>query len=928
MTEQDDLLRDFLVESYENLDRLDGELITLEEDPEGSDVLSSIFRTIHTIKGTCGFLDFGRLEKLTHAGENLLSSLRDGELTADQNIVGSLLGLVDAVRASLGHIEATGEESNVDHGEIIAVLAAHRDRMPALGEVLEAVGLVTGEDIDSALSLQAEGDQRRLGEILSDQACVSKQEVKNALTAQADMSTPAEAPTPAGGIASNNIRVQVDQLDKLMNLAGELVLARNQILQLAAVTQDTETIATAQRLNLVTSELQEGIMKVRMQPIGVLWSKFPRLVRDLAQVCGKSMRLEMEGKNTELDKTLLEAIKDPLTHLVRNAVDHGVETSEDRVAAGKPAQGVLLLRAFHESGQVNIEIIDDGKGIDAASVKDKAVAQGLVTREVADKMSDRQALDLIFHAGLSTAKAVTNVSGRGVGMDVVKTNIDEIGGSVDINSEFGHGTTIRIKIPLTLAIIPALIVSTAGDRYAIPQVSLVELVRLEGAEAQSGIEDLHGCPVYRLRGELLPLVFLDRALEIEVMEGPSEGSDLVERVRNLVVVRADDRLFGLIVEEINDTEEIVVKSLDKQIKAVSVYAGTTILGDGRVALILDVLGLAQRARVITEGRHERRVAVADGDDVRSADIGTYLMLRGGGDRRMAIPLSCVDRLEEFKPERIEHTGNQEVVQYRDQIMPLVRVAELLNMTSISRTEEESDDLVKVIVHSSGSQSVGLVVDEISDIVESAATGRRDSDVRGIECAVVIDNQVTDLLDLDTLLEHVMARDVELASGSEAIADAAALADTSQFCTFHVGDLFFGVDVMNVQEVLRHQEMTRVPLTSDVVHGVINLRGQTVTALDMRERLALPERYEAGYTGDDIILPTNVVLRTEDGVVSILVDTIGDVVSVEESDKANLPETVDGTVRELVTSVYKLPGSLLLILDIDRLGAIDSPVLAS
>jgi two-component system, chemotaxis family, sensor kinase CheA len=387
-------------------------------------------------------------------------------------------------------------------------------------------------------------------------------------------------------------------LDKLMNLVGELVLARNQILQFSNGKEDVGLIAPSQRLNLITTELQEGVMKTRMQPIGNIWSKFPRTVRDVATMCGKQVRIEMEGKETELDKTIIEAIKDPLTHIVRKSVDHGIETPPKRVAAGKSAEGRLSLRAYHEGGQVIIEISDDGAGLDPEKLRRKAVEKGLITPEQSARMSEREATNLIFLPGFSTADKVTNVSGRGVGMDVVKTNIDKIGGTVDVQSKPGTGTTVRMKIPLTLAIIPALIVTNGGERYAIPQISLLELVRLEGEDAKKRIELIQGVPVYRLRGRLLPLVHLDRELRVDPSaKDPSE----VDAV-NIVILQADDRQFGLVVDHINDTEEIVVKPLGKQLKGIRTFAGSTIMGDGRVALILDVLGIAQASNVVNEVR--------------------------------------------------------------------------------------------------------------------------------------------------------------------------------------------------------------------------------------------------------------------------------------------------------------------------------------
>ena len=369
-------------------------------------------------------------------------------------------------------------------------------------------------------------------------------------------------------LAESTIRVDISVLDNLMNLVGELVLARNQILQFTTTQRDVAFTATSQRLNLITTELQAHIMKTRMQPIGVVWNKLPRVVRDLGQSFGKQIELEMEGADTELDKTIIEAIKDPLTHIVRNSCDHGIETPEQRAAAGKPPKGTLSLRAYHEGGQVNIEITDDGGGIDAAAAQGKRPSRsGLLTPERAERLSEHELVNLIFLPGLSTAKQVTKVSGRGVGMDVVRTNIEKIGGSIDLQSRLGRGTTIKIKIPLTLAIIPALVVVCHGQRFAIPQVNLVELVRLEEGAAEQKIEFVQGAPVYRLRGKLLPLVYLDQILQLD------RAGQQRRNVSNIIVVQADERTFGLVVDGVNDTAEIVVKPLSKLLKAIRLLRG-------------------------------------------------------------------------------------------------------------------------------------------------------------------------------------------------------------------------------------------------------------------------------------------------------------------------------------------------------------------
>ena len=598
-----DMVKEFLIESYENLDQLDRDLVTLEQDPHSQSTLASVFRTIHTIKGTCGFLGFGKLESLAHVGESLLCKLRERELLLDPDITSGLLAQVDAIRQMLESIEQIGNEGDTDYADLrerlvklqqprqpqqpAAVENAEPDVQPNVAAASTLPGDATIEAGHSnpknvaAVAAPVDGDSRSAGEVLVERGEAHAEQVHEVLKTQQE-----------ARLSEGCIRVDVSLLEKLMNRVGELVLARNQILQYTSASEDTTFLNTCQRLNLITTELQEGVMKTRMQPIDTIWSKFPRVVRDLALQCGKQVRVEMEGKETELDKTIVEAIKDPLTHLVRNSVDHGIESPEQRVAAGKPAEGRLHLRAFHEGGQVNIEITDDGGGLKLDRIKKKALDRGLITADQGSRMRDRELALLIFRPGFSTAEKVTNVSGRGVGMDVVKTNIEKIGGAVDIQSQPGRGTTIKIKIPLTLAIIPALVVSSGGDRYAIPQVSLLELVRLEGAQARQGIEQLHSAPVYRLRGQLLPLVYLNRELGLsEVPDAATQDDGIV----NIVVLRADDRQFGLVVDAINDTEEIVVKPLGKQFKGVSIFAGATIMGDGNVALILDVLGVAQSA---------------------------------------------------------------------------------------------------------------------------------------------------------------------------------------------------------------------------------------------------------------------------------------------------------------------------------------------
>lgn len=740
-----EVIREFLIETHENLAQLDLDLVTLEQQPTERETLDRVFRTLHTVKGTAGFLGLQSLQTVAHAAESLLAKLRAGEMTFNAEIASALLQVVDAIRQMLQAVEATEKDGNGDYSALIATLDRLRTARPSAAPPAKPeVSRPVSQPTVLAGPVQTAFD--RSATIVSSDSAISE---------------PAEARGPA--VSDSTIRVDVGLLDKLMNLVGELVLARNQVLQYSSSQENANFQGTVQRLNLLTTELQAGVMKTRMQPISNIWGKFPRVVRDLALACGKQARLDMEGQTTELDKTLIEAIRDPLTHLVRNSVDHGIESPADRAARGKPAEGRLSLHAFHEGGNVIIEIADDGAGIDPQRVRAKAIQAKLISPEQADRLSDRDMIDLIFLPGFSTADKVTQFSGRGVGMDVVRTNIEKIGGTVAIESRLGAGTTIRMKIPLTLAIIPALTVTSDGDRYAIPQVSLLELVRLEGDSARRGIENMHGAPVYRLRGRLLPLVFLGD--QLHPGHAAARLAPDAEIEINIVVLQADDRQFGLVVDAIHDTEEIVVKPLQKHVKSIGMFSGATIMGDGRVALILDVLSLAQRSNVVT-GARERALAETDGSAaVTGADRQKILLFSTPDGGRMAIPLALVHRLEEFPRSGIERVGPFEVVQYRNEILPLIPVAQLLHSRARQTRgrkpaagsrpslvdESALDDSLHVVVYAHKNQRLGLVVDRILDIAEESLESRSAGQRPGILFQTVIQGRVTEFLDLEGIM---------------------------------------------------------------------------------------------------------------------------------------------------------------------------------
>jgi len=739
-----EVVREFLLETHENLAQLDLDLVTLEKDPRERDTLARVFRTLHTVKGTAGFLGLPRLQAVAHAAENLLGRLRGGELVFNPDIASALLAAVDAIRRMLDTLEKSGDEGTGDFSALIRTLedlTSKEVRSPALPACVTAAPATA--PVAHALG--------------------SPSSARPAPPVALEPASAAEAAGPrAAPVSDSAIRVDVGLLDKLMTLVGELVLARNQIMQFSTSQEDGAFLGTVQRLNLLTTELQANVMKTRMQPIGNIWSKYPRLVRDLAAACSKQVRIRMDGQDTELDKTIVEAIRDPLTHLVRNAIDHGIELPVLRAAQGKAPEGRLVLHAFHEGGKVLIEISDDGAGIDPQRIRDKALQLKLIAPEQADRLNERELLNLVFLPGFSTNDRITQLSGRGVGLDVVRTNIEKIGGTVNIESRPGRGTTVKMKIPLTLAIIPALTVTSGGDRYAIPQVNLLELVRLEGEQALRGIEKIHGAPVYRLRGNLLPLVYLNQQLQVEAPGSSANHSEI-----NIVVLQADDRQLGLVVDAIHDTEEIVVKPLQKQLKGIPVFAGATIMGDGKVALILDVVGLAQQANVVSGVRERALNEKAASAAEPAGDRETVLLLAGPDGGRMAIPLAQVARLEEVPRSSLERVGSQDVIQYRDEILPLIHVSRVLRQRRLRRNgrngprrkeleervraETAGSDTLQVVVCAGRAQRVGLVVHQILDIVEETVSVRSRANRPGVLFTAVLQERVTEFLDVEGII---------------------------------------------------------------------------------------------------------------------------------------------------------------------------------
>src|SRR5665213_507366 len=728
----DDLLREFVTETNESLDVVDVELVRFEQDPNNAKILDNVFRLVHTIKGTCGFIGLPRLEALAHAAETLMGKFRDG-VPATSEAVTLILSTIDRIKKILESLDREQREPDGADEDLISDLERMVERVaPFAAPAAErhTVGTLTPQVLERPL---------RPGEVSLDElervfreTSVDTTAAKSAKPAPAEVAVKDDDPAKAGG---QSIRVTVDSLEHLMTMVSELVLTRNQLLEIVRRHEDSEFKTPLQRLSNVTAELQEGVMKTRMQPIGNAWQKFPRIVRDLSIELGKQIELELQGAETELDRQVLDLIKDPLTHMVRNSADHGLETSAERRAVGKPEHGRIRLSAYHEGGHIIIQVSDDGRGLNTERIKAKAVAQGLATEAEIEKLSESQIHKFIFAAGFSTATTITSVSGRGVGMDVVRTNIDQIGGTIDVKSVAGKGLSFTIKIPLTLAIVAALIVESAGERFAIPQLSVVELVRAR-AGGDHRIERIKDTTVLRLRDKLLPLARLSRLL------GADDSSKDVE-AGFIVVTQVGSQTFGIVVDGVFHTEEIVVKPMSSKLRHITMFSGNTILGDGAVIMIIDPNGVAQAlGSTVTS-----QMAAADaeqGTAGAAAEQSTSLLVfRAGSTQPKAVPLSLITRLEEIDAAKIELSNGRHMVQYRGHLMPLIS----LNVDAGVKGEGAQP----LLVFSDGSRSMALVVDEIIDIVEGNLTIQVASGNPGVLGSAIVKGQATEIIDVGHFL---------------------------------------------------------------------------------------------------------------------------------------------------------------------------------
>jgi two-component system, chemotaxis family, sensor kinase CheA len=769
-SENDSIIAEFVVESREHLADIENQLLAIEAGGANIDVelVNKVFRAVHSIKGAAGFFGFTTLGQLSHELENVLNLIRNRQFVPDAPATSVMLRAADALRSMLDDIGHSNEFDILEHVTALQIMisadrpqgttdapmaqAGHGETMSEQHSAQETAReeSTSPSETSSLHAAEKESDCHPVADSKPLNTAISSQESNKGDSSQSDH-RPTEiqdrrsadgggrratdkAPS-TGAAGDTNIRVSVSVLDSLMNLAGELVLARNQLLQTVG-SSDSGLNSVAARLDQVTSELQEAIMQTRMQAVGTVFSRFPRIVRDLSNQLGKQCQLHLEGEDVELDKSVIEAIGDPLTHLIRNAVDHGIESPGVRTKAGKPAMGTIVLRAFHQAGKVNITITDDGAGINIAKLKEKAIGLGLIRPEQAANMSDREALRLIFHPGFSLAEKVTEVSGRGVGMDVVKTNIEKLGGAVGIDTDIGRGTTINVRLPLTLAIIPSLIVRCGGNCFAIPQASINELVRIKAQDAAAKIERVKQAEVFRLRGKLLPLVRLDAALGIKHEENPQD--DAV----HIIVVEAGHLQYGVVVDGLHDSEEIVVKPLGRHMQDCRCLAGATILGDGRVALILDVVGIASHTQLVLPDDDDVRGEV-DAAVVAANETQLLLLFTNAPGEQFGVPMGVITRLERILRAQIDSVGGQEVLQYRGGSLPLLTLEK-----QIKAAPRPDTDKVYILVFSALGREVGLIVPKLIDIRElPTSVDMSTLCEQGVIGSLVVDGKTTRLLDL-------------------------------------------------------------------------------------------------------------------------------------------------------------------------------------
>jgi two-component system chemotaxis sensor kinase CheA len=767
----DDLLAEFITDTQEALEQVDVRLVELEHEADGTAILNELFRIMHTIKGTCGFLGLPRMAGLAHSAESLMDKLRNGDPVTNE-AVDAMLRVVDRLKQILAGIEASGgQEPEGSDAEIIAALQAASSDGQVATLPMPGTPAPTPRAEPAPSGGNDAGDHAPAPEPVK---AATPPPMPKPANDHAKAGPKDEHPEHTEQTGDRSIRVSVETLEYLMTVVSELVLTRNELTEIMRTNEVASHKLALQRLSTVTGELQQAVMSTRMQPIGNAWRKLPRIVRDVCTELGKQIDLEMSGANTELDRQVLESIKDPLVHMVRNACDHGVETPRERHAAGKPEKGRITLNAYHEGGQILVEIADDGKGLDVERIKAKAIERGITTAEDVERMSPEQIFSFIWEPGFSTAAKVTKVSGRGVGMDVVQSNVERIGGSIDVRSVPGQGSVFTLKIPLTLAILRALIVGVDDEDFAIPQTSVDELLKVEPGGAHS-IQLIKDAPVLRSRDRLLPVVDLRQILQLPSAIGPDGQPRVADETTEgfVMVMRARGLRFGMLVDKVLRTEEIVVKPMPAALRGLEIFSGSTILGDGRVIMIVDPNGVRSAAASPNESTMQQvSKAMAAAEAEAKIDKQLLLMFRASSPNRKALPISLITRLEEISLADADQSEGQWHIQYNNELIPLVWFGDAPDPTSNQRKP--------LLVMSDDGRSMGLLVDEIVDIVEDVVEVQIPSEKPGILGSAIVGGSAAEIIDVGYFLGLASAHWFEPTNKSAPGADEILLVDDSPF----------------------------------------------------------------------------------------------------------------------------------------------------
>lgn len=970
MDEMQDMIVEFLADCSENLEEFENNLLDLEKTPDASSIVDSMFRQIHSIKGASGFLSFSNLESLTHKAENVLDLLRQSKGSIDQSLISTFLDVCDAMKSMFGVIQEQGNDGDQAYADLKARLLNYESSfktgapLPAAKPteaVSEAITESTLKPTQESSEQEPELDALQI-EMLKSLGMYNEETSKTENTAEPEPELDAlqiemlkslgaydnksnnSTPTPVAAVTPSvkaedkpaekapvasatagsplqkkeTIRVDVDTLDKLMNFAGELVLVRNQLLELAKTNSSQAFDQSFTTLDMVTGEIQRSLMATRMQPISTVWSKMPRIVRDLAAQLGRDIQLLMQGENTELDKTIIEAISDPMTHIIRNCCDHGIEDPADREAAGKSKRGTIKLVAEHRGNWIHVDVIDDGKGISRAVLRKKALEKGIHTQEELDAMDDQAILNIIFHAGFSTKDQASTISGRGVGMDVIRSNINKINGTVELQSIEGKGTHLKMKLPLTLAILPAVIVSVHGNKYAIPQ-NTVQEVAIASKESIEHLDNIGGQKFTRLRGKILPLVFARDFLEQNHTVSDSVSS--AESI-NFVVINADGYTYGLVIDKVLDIIEIVVKPLDSG-SDFRYYAGATIMGDGKVALILDANKIAELSNIdknsADEGLHE-----AIQSTMKASDLTLLFKLRN--NKNYLIPLSKTSRIEEIDKSNIEHRQIGTFAKFNGRVIRIINLMSLLNLEPDPQCDWlDKEDSIKTLYFEFFGHGIAIDVGFNHLLLQEAFDIEDTHSSEFIAGTALIDNEVFEVLNLEDYLGQMLGtlseKETETVVKVPTAHDTKKLLgfddQTTSVISFKLGTLHFGLELNSVSEIMATEEVTPTPGSRESIDGLLNLRGEIMISRSLKDILSLDASSQADYDSE---LSSNRSLIVNDGQnkVCLRIGKVDEILNLNKEDFSIAPNNIPNNILSCLKGVYKLNGSMLLLLDEKKL----------